>query len=290
MADNENQKPQAETEPKKPGIRTMVSDVQELAKSKKFSLGDLVASRQRRKIEYEEEGGFEKARPYIYLSAIILALILVGSGVFWTARKIQNVSQEQESLNPPPSVIPASRQQIIEVGSADGRALAGAWKELFRLQLLPREFLYVPVFDRDRNEFLGALDFFGLAQASLPPLFSNSIGGRSSFGVTDTFRGNEPIFIIEITNFSSAFAGLLEWEERMPADLKDLLNPELSYDRGGNVFLDTVVANNDARFLQNRLGEYVLGYSIFNRRFLILAQSPQVMEIAIKQMSALPPR
>ena len=163
-------------------------------------------------------------------------------------------------------------------------------KKLFSLQLLPREFLYVKIFDSSGLKFLEGRNFFELAGIIPPPIFLDGLSGRATLGLMDTSGGNEPVFIFEITNYSSVFAGLLQWEEKMSADFKDLLAPDIVFDRGENVFKDAVVANNDARFLKNTLGEDALGYSIFNRKFLIISQSPQAIEAVIRQMSALPPR
>ena len=284
----ENQNVPEKTEPKKSGIRTMVSDVQEYASGKKFSLGELVANKGRR-TEDEDESVIEKIKPWAYVISAVLILILAGFGAFWIKQAFE--PSDKAVITAPAPLVTAGKEYLLELkSSGDKEALFKEWQKLADSQLLPREFLYIKTLDQEQNKYLDWLEMLAVLESFPPPLLSDSFGQRSTVGFMDTSRGNEAIFIIEVKSYSQAFAGLLRWEEKMADDLKDLLIPGLSYDRGEEAFTDLVVANNDARFLRNRLGEFILGYSIFNRRFLIIAQSPQAIEAAIRQMSALPPR
>lgn len=287
--DGENQNVPEKTEPKKSGVRTMISDVQEYASGKNFSLGELTARRGSRTNERPAGFGLENIKPWFYLASAILVLAIIGAGAYLIKRTVD--APAAPALEAPAPLINAVHEETIELETADGREKFFAeWKKLFGLQLLPREFLYVKTFDRSGLEFLPARAFLKLSGANPPPIFTDGLARKSTVGIMDTSRGNEPVFIFEIANHSSVFAGLLQWEEKMPDDLKELLSPDIARDRGENVFHDLVVANNDARFLRNKFGEFVLGYSIFNRRFLIVGQSPQAIEAVIRQMTALPPR
>ncbi|QQG45948.1 MAG: hypothetical protein HYY55_03120 [Candidatus Niyogibacteria bacterium] len=276
-------------EPKKPGIRTMISDVREYASGKKFSLGELVSAKQERKTAAAFESPMSKIRPAIYVFIALLIIIVAAFGAFWLKRTIQGPSAGTAAESPPP-IIRADREVAIELETRNQKTFLDLWQKFLDSQLRPREFIYVKTFDQSQNEFLDAKDIFNLVEITPPPLFENGMGPRSTFGIIDTALGNEPVFIIEINLYSSAFAGLLQWEEKMTADFAKLLKPDLSYDRGENVFLDSVVENNDARFLRNRTGKPIIGYSIFNKQFLIIAQSEQAVGAIIRIMSTLPPQ
>ncbi|MBI2507110.1 MAG: hypothetical protein HYW09_00665 [Candidatus Niyogibacteria bacterium] len=273
---------------KKPGIRTMAGDVQDYVKEKKLSLAGLAAIRQRREIAGGPENRSVLRRP-AYIFSAILILALLSAGIFWLNRAAREPLAPQKTATPP-SLIAAGKEFTVSTENGDKNVFLTSWRDLFNAQLLPRQFLYVKIFDKNNNKFLNAQGLFNLLGISPPLLLANNVGGLSTFGIMDTSRGNETVIITEINSYASAFAGLLQWEANLPVDLLPLLRPGLSYDRGENNFIDSVVANNDARLLKNKEGESILGYSIFNQKFLILAQSPQAMENVIKQMSVLPPK
>ena len=283
MTNGENQDSPKTSTPQKPGIRTMVSDIKEYAKTKKFSLADLVRIRQNKEIIEPRAPIFS----YILFGLILMALIAVG--IFGLNRLFEGPDQESK-IAAPVSLIPAGQERVIKLKTADKKTFLNSWRPLFSVQLLPGQFLYVKTLAQEPNRFFNAQDLFNLLEVKLPPLLENSLDDRSTLGIIDTAGGNEAVLILEIRTYASAFAGLLEWEENLPVDLLSLLRPDSSYERGENVFLDSVVANNDARFLKNKSGGPIIGYSIFNQRFLIMVQSPQALEIIIKQMSLFPPQ
>ena len=286
--DTENQKVQEKNEAPRSSIRTMLGDVQEYAKSKKFSLGELVAERERRTSGPDGQNLTLKIRPWVYVFLAALILILVGSGAF-LLRKAPT-SEEVPGIAEPKPIVAANRESVIKIQNLDQKTFSNEWKKLLESQFLPRELVYVKIFDSGLNEYLEAQDFFKIIGASVPPLLFDALSGRITASIIDTSRGNEPVLILEINSYSSAFAGLLSWEKNVLDGLRPLLKTDLSYERDEGVFKDSVVANNDARLLQNTLDEPILGYSIFNRKFLVIAQSPQALEIIIRQMSVLPPR
>ncbi len=287
MAENlkneETKKEELPAEPPKPSVRTMVGDVQEYLKGKKISLAELLAQRSKKETETYEESWLNKFRPALYLAALILILTLAGFGAFWL-RKTLNQPAIVKPANPA-LFIPAKQEKIIEIAGSDLNLFLGQWKEIFGLKLLPREFAAIHIFDAEQNKFLEAGDFFRLIKAPLPPFLLNSLGGRMNLGIMDTPRGTESVFIFEIKSYSEAFAGMLAWEKSLPKALADLLSSEIGLDRGDNNFQDLTIANHDARILKNRKDEIILAYAVFNRRILILAQSPAAFEAAIKQLS-----
>lgn len=284
----ENKNDQKGEGPRKPIIRTMVSDVQEYLKGKKFSLTDLLAQKEKRAEEGFEEPWTERFKPAFYFLALILAVIFIGFGAFW----LRKAALEPKVPKPvqPAAIIPASVVKTIELDSPTRDSFLNEWSGYFNLRLLPREFGQIIIFDISQNKFLEAKDLFELLKINLPPLLSAGLEGPMTIGVMDTPRGNEPIFIFKIKSFSDAFAGMLNWEKDLPAALEGLLSTEISLFRADNNFQDVVVANHDARLLKNKGGENILVYAIFNRRFLILAQSPRALETIVKQLSLFPPQ
>ena len=208
MDDNAQNVPE-KIEPKKPGIRTMISDVQEYARSKKFSLGELVARRGSTAQNSGTGSDFERLRLWIYISAAVLILVLGGFVAFWIKQKLQ-APPEISGIEAPKPIIPAGREQTIKLASPDRKIFFDEWEKLFTLQLLPREFLYVKIFDENRPAFLQGRGFFEFIAIAPPPIFLDSLDERMTIGLMDTSRGNEPVLIFEIDSYSSGFAGLLQ--------------------------------------------------------------------------------
>lgn len=287
MAENlkngETEKEEPPAAPPKPSVRTMVGDVQEYLKDKKISLAELLAQRSKKETETYEESQFNKFRPAIYGAAVILILTLAGFGAFWIRKTLNQPTITKPAA--PALFIPAKEEKIIEIAGSDLNLFLNQWKDAFKTKLLPREFAAIHIFDGEQNKFLEAADFFRLIKAPLPPFLSNGLDGEMNLGIMDTPRGTEPVFIFRLKSYSEAFAGMLAWEKNLPKAMADLLSDEITLDRADNNFQDSVIANHDARLVKNAKNEIIFLYAVFNRRILILAQSPAALETIIKQLA-----
>lgn len=285
--------PEVENEPKKEGLpksglRTMVGDAQAYIKDKSFSLAELVARRKGSEAIHESPVRGRFGRQAIYAGLAVLILVLITGGVFWLKNSLVSETPAPEAPKP---FIPSAKNLTLKIPSIRNRQIfITEWEKLFNLQLLPREFADVKILDQEQNKFLGASDFFRLIEANPPTILIESLKPEATFGLADVPRGTEPVFIFQAKSFSSAFAGMLAWENNLPKDFQNALSKRTSLDRGENIFKDMIIANNDARFLYNRDLEPILGYAVFNRRFLIIAQSPVAVEIAIRQLGLFPPK
>ena len=55
-------------------------------------------------------------------------------------------------------------------------------------------------------------------------------------------------------------------------------------------FQDDIVKNNDARILKNGGGKIILGYSIFNKQYVIISTSRETLSTILERLITLPPR
>lgn len=273
---------------KRPRIRTMITDAQEYLKGGKISLVELLAQRKDQKEGLYPERARKKSRIIILGIAAFFVFALFSAGAFFLGGAIKAPRVEEPSS--PKSLIPASMTEMITIEGRDPKIFLQEWRLLFKKRLGPREFLAVTIFDKAQNTFLGPKELFSLLSIAPPPLFLSSLSGPMTVGVMDTPRGNESIFIFRVRAFSEAFAGMLAWENNLPKDVGKLLSQEISLDRGSNVFHDIVVLNHDARVLENQAGDPIFIYTIFNRQFLILAQSQAALETTLRQLSFFPPQ
>ena len=91
---------------------------------------------------------------------------------------------------------------------------------------------------------------------------------------------NVPLFIIPITSYERAFAGMLKWEETLNADMLPIFTPvpRQQIDENGllidRTFKDLVIKNYDVRALIDDSGNIQLLYSFPTRNMLIITESP----------------
>ena len=108
--------------------------------------------------------------------------------------------------------------------------------------------------------------------------------GSFTRGVTDisfgSYNGTDPFILMKVTNFDTAFGGLLSWEPDMSADLSPLFGPVVtkSYDPYARTatqhrsafFRDTVVANKSVRVLVNENDTEKLMYAFINPNLILI--------------------
>ncbi len=135
------------------------------------------------------------------------------------------------------------------------------------------------------GEFLSAIG------ASPPDQFLRAVDGRFFFGfhVVDT---NAPIFVIPVTSYDRAFAGMLAWEGSLNADLSPIFQPLSAtvLDQNGlpalRTFTDDVMRNYDVRELKDDQGKVRLYYSFPSKNVLVIAESPYSFAEILSRLQA----
>jgi hypothetical protein len=121
-------------------------------------------------------------------------------------------------------------------------------------------------------------EFFSALEASVPEELLRAIANDFFFGF-HTVDENAPLIIIPVESYERAFAGMLEWERTMNADLTPIFTsvPLLKRQADGLLserqFEDTVMQNFDVRELKDDNGDTQLYYSFPTRTILIIAES-----------------
>ena len=55
-------------------------------------------------------------------------------------------------------------------------------------------------------------------------------------------------------------------------------------------FADDIIKNNDARVLKNGVGKIILGYVIFDHKYVVISTSREALSTILERLIALPPR
>lgn len=110
----------------------------------------------------------------------------------------------------------------------------------------------------------------------IPDDLVRALADEFFFGI-HTVDENAPIFVIPVTSYDHAFAGMLKWETNMNADLSPIFTPMPSFSAAGlpqgRVFEDMVKNNYDMRALADDSGTVQLYYSFPTQHVLIIAES-----------------
>ncbi len=138
------------------------------------------------------------------------------------------------------------------------------------------------------NTSLTSLEFMNFMGWNPPKSFLENV--EPNFNILGVYTENKSdiAVVFEIQDFEKGLLSTLEWEPAMWRDWKqflsdnDVLNiPEFS-------FKDEVVQNQDARILKNNRA--ILGYAIFNKKFLVISTSRESLGFVLKRLISLPPK
>jgi len=101
-----------------------------------------------------------------------------------------------------------------------------------------------------------------------------------------------PLFVIPVSSYERAFAGMLTWEDTIDGDLQPLFKEVAKVAAGmegfpvDRQFVDLVVRNYDARALKDDSGAAVLYYSFPTQKLLIIAASPYTFPEVLSRLQA----
>ena len=165
-----------------------------------------------------------------------------------------------------------------------------------------------------------ASDFLNIIAPSAPDLLLRNIKDQYVFGYY-SFDSNEPFIILKSSNYDSVFAGMLDWENTMYADLGDLIykkeslsapsaatsqiststasssttnkstakkatSTSVALTEFDTPFVDRVISNLDARVLYRPNGNIAFFYAFFNKDTVIIAVSESSLREIIYRLTS----
>jgi len=135
------------------------------------------------------------------------------------------------------------------------------------------------------EEFLRAIG------AHISPELTRALGSDFFFGF-HTVDENAPLLVVSVSSYERAFAGMLDWESSMNADLAPIFTPVPDTELGESGLLekrkyeDLVMRNYDIRALKDNAGTIQLYYSFPTRNILIIAESPYSFAEVLSRLRA----
>lgn len=94
---------------------------------------------------------------------------------------------------------------------------------------------------------------------------------------------NIPFIILTTDFFQNAFAGMLKWENSMPAELSTLLNYQYPEGTRG-IFRDRSILNRDIREFVNERGEILVLYTFIDKNTLLITTSEAMIPVILDRI------
>ncbi len=136
-----------------------------------------------------------------------------------------------------------------------------------------------------------------------PQILLRNVDAASTVGVVHAGEETRPFFLLRVASFERTFAGMLDWEPSMAADLLLFYPPypaEVQEPVGTSTgpvlrteesifsvsFVDEVVDNHDVRVLRDASGRSVLLYGYRDKQTLIIARDEAAFSELLKRLAS----
>ncbi len=223
----------------------------------------------------------EKAGKFPFATAIIIALVIVGTVAGVGAAFMVTKESPQEAAVPTPTLVSADATVEAQF-SADRTTLIASLERAVGDSL--GEITHIAI--RDESGLLvNPETFFSSLGAGVPGSFVRSL--RDTMMVGSVSLTKHELFIIFQTNsFESAFAGMLAWEPRMRSDFAPLFGKtsDMITDSIESRFADATTAGDSIRILRGTDGQEVLLYAFVNRTTLIITSSTEALAMILPKL------
>jgi hypothetical protein len=276
-------------EKKKTAIRTMKSDAEDLFKTTKPSLLQMLnrEATAETAVPNRKIGNKKKSRlGYYYIGGVLIGVLLVGSGAFLLLK-----SSDREQIKPalisPPPFFSTESSRTISVKNRDRtvflRLMEDAMRERERTGTIKR--LNIKLEDRGKERFASLADFLDFYRIEPPPDFLNRIGDPFMPFIYQSGEGPRFGFAVRMRDRERTLRNLLTWEPFLLRDFGPLFFRE-SPDVVIAPFEDRTSHNIDWRYLKlSQDKDLGIGHSIFqNGGILVMTTSKESMETVIKRL------
>lgn len=207
-------------------LRTYKDDISDVMTKKKTSVVSAAAAeaeRRQRKVEAHSERIVPKKSNANYvLIAGALFFLLIGIGIVGYALLFRNTTPGSISIDSLPKLVFSESQSTIETGGDTRRSFIAKLDEKRTTTNLKLGSItqYYPTTKSatGQTRILSASEFFDLVDITLPGTLSRMLTGPMMLGL-HAFNGNQYFIVLKVSEYDRAFAGMLEWENRIEQDL-----------------------------------------------------------------------
>lgn len=312
-------------------IRTLEGDVASTIAKNQLTVGGIALAQQKKMAEEAVEGiAEEKKFSWWAVSGIILALLGVGVVTVAYLMQLNAPEPDEQVFTTQDALIPAVPEATLDITDMTRTSVLRALSELsgqyasrpgislvrlisYREEVVESETVRV-------QADVSAEQFFTQISAHAPSRLIRALGKQTYFGIATVEGHALPFLAFETTSYDSSFAGMLEWEQFLLADLPFLaytpaILPAPEPTTGTStatstpvstttpatttpaapstgvpaveipVFVDIVVKNHDARAVKNQDGSVKLLYAFPTPTLLLIAQNEAVLSALVDHLN-----
>lgn len=262
-----------------PGLHTLKGDISSYIKEGGLSLAEIVSQTQK---QHRLKQATLKTGRIFFIIILLIFIAGAAAGIyylfFW-----KEAPRETANGNSPQPLIPSDKKEIIRLKSEKPEEMISLMQKTTEALIPLNTMLNVSFFleTPEQTGFVGSQKFLEILKIAPPANFLQSLEKDFTFGVY-YFKKNNPFLIFKVRSFDLAFSGILDWENNMADDLKDIL---LVSAPTNQKFQDAIIHNIDSRILYDGENNPTLIYAFFNRQYLIIGANADAFNELIRRLS-----
>lgn len=273
-----------ESKERKPGIRTMKTDVQELFRNTKPGLLDLVG--QETNASFKTEQKERKKTKFLTFILVIIALTAIG-GLAYVFLAPAAAPTAVGKLSPPPPFFATESSRTLSIRPQDPdrffSLMQDAYEEPERLGIIKR--IIIKLEDGPKERYATMADLVEFYRMTPPRAFLDRVGAPIMAFVYTSEQGRRFGLAMETTDLDRTFLDLLSWESSLLADFLPLFfdqKPETAF----TPFEDRTFRNIDWRYQKlSKARDLGIGYVLFPaKNLLVITTSKESMETVISRL------
>ena len=277
-----------------PKIRTMKIDAEVFVMKKNISQLDMAKSAYATREEPKENSWTISWKKIIYGFSVVVIITIAGY-ISWKLFN-QPVTTNDPKLEQPKAAanfVSVENEKPISIRSSSPGDLIEALKNEISKALRQDTIIYFPIevmSSNEGNSFANSKDLVNYLSWKAPRAFEETLFPESNILAVYGPSSNDLAIIMKVKNFEKALAALFEWERTMWFDWKPFLKEDDIKNIASFAFRDDLIKNHDARVLINAENKTILGYTIFDKQFVIFSTSRDAISNILERLMKLPPR
>src|SRR3989338_7497066 len=277
-----------------PKIRTMKTDAEVFVMKKNISQLDMAKSAYATREEPKENSWTISWKKIIYGFSVVVIITIAGY-ISWKLFN-QPVTINDPKLEQPKAAanfVSVENEKPISIRSSSPGDLIEALKNEISKALRQDTIIYFPIevmSSNEGNSFANSKDLVNYLSWKAPRAFEETLFPESNILAVYGSSSNDLAIIMKVKNFEKALAALFGWERTMWFDWKPFLKEDDIKNIASFAFRDDLIKNHDARVLINAENKTILGYTIFDKQFVIFSTSRDAISNILERLMKLPPR
>ncbi len=270
--------------------RTIQTDIMDNSKEHSTTIADIIrAEEEKNRVRPREVNDPKRSAYILTLSAVLLVGGLLAFGVFYAIKTAPNNPTPAPSSNP--NVIietKTTRDVILEQGLSVVSAMTNLRKEPAGNQ---GDIIGINFKESTSTSLTGEL-FARRFSDRMPAFLVRSFQPLYLAGLYSSGKSWQPFMLFKLTDYNTAYSGMLSWEETMPEDFAGLIPNSINVASSTNTnpvfktgFRDTVIKNKDVRVFQDALGHKLIFYSFPDNDTLVITTDQATLEAIFARLT-----